>query len=185
MIKVDTVVRKKWHSGFKRSVSPCILVVHGSAGPNPYKWVAEGDRLGNPRTDMYKKGIALWHYTINTTGETIEMIDPDKWVYHSSAGRADEQTIGVEMEHRDNGTTLFKDAQYLALYELIDFLMSQYPIYEIISHNKMKTRHRGKGKQCPGPGFDWDKVAEHVSEKGYSFQYTAEVISSIGKRAVV
>lgn len=182
---VDTVVRTKWHAGFKRNVSPAILVIHGSAGPNPYKWVAEGDRLGNPRTELYKKGIALWHYTINQDGEICEMIDPENWVYHSSAGRADEQTIGVEMEHPDNGTLPFKDTQYIALFSLINFLMLKYPISEIISHNKMKQRHRGTNKKCPGPGFDWNRLADYISAKDLHFRFTSEDLFAIGKTMVV
>lgn len=178
-IKIDTEIRRKYHAGFPRDKDPDILVIHGSAGPNPYGWVLHAERYKNPRLDLYKKGIALWHYTINKDGEVIEMIDPDNWVYHCNAGKYEVRTIGVEMENRDNKSP-FTDYQYESLYKLIDYIHERFRLFEIISHNKIKERYTGKNKVCPGPGFEWDRVKKFIARKKLSYMSDEERIYNIG-----
>ena len=105
---VDTKIRDRWHSGFDRERSPDTIVLHGTAGPGTYQWV-----LGGGRKKLYKKGVALFHYLIERDGKIIEIIDPDKWVYHSSAGDIDERTIGVELLNPEkNNEDQYTNAQY-------------------------------------------------------------------------
>lgn len=183
-IRIDTEIRSKFHAGFPRGQDPDIFVIHGSAGPNPYVWVRDAERLKNPRIDLYKKGIALWHYTINDDGEVIEMIDPGNFTYHCHAGKDEVRTIGVELENPDNKSP-FKDAQYNSLFNLIDYLLGRFGLTEIISHNKMKERYRGKGKVCPGDGFEWGRIGRFLSDNKLSYLISNERFYDIGSKGVV
>jgi len=79
------------------------------------------------------------------------------------------------MEHPDNGMQPFKAIQYEALFWLFDQLSIEFTFTEIASHNAMKLRYYGSGKQCPGPGFDWENVNEHLTKLRYNFHRVDEV----------
>lgn len=191
-IRIDKIVREKYHEGFSRNgILPSVVVIHASAGLNPYKWVRDGERLGNPRIDLYKKGVALWHYTIDIDeikngieqdSIIVETIDPSNFTYHCHAGEDEVKTIGIEMEHPDNGSNPFTNGQYKALSFLLDDIFGRYPIKEISSHNVMKMRYKGSGKRCPGPGFDWQKIKSHIEDRKFAYRYSDESFTDISTK---
>jgi N-acetyl-anhydromuramyl-L-alanine amidase AmpD len=166
-MKVDTAIRDKWHNGFDRNRQVSTVVLHGTGGKGTYQYV-----LGGARKKLYKKGIALFHYLIERDGATIEIIDPDKWVYHSSSGQQDERTIGIELVNPHNSNQdQYTNAQYESLFFLIfDYLMDRYNINIIVSHNRMKEKYSGGNKVCPG-NFDWDKLESEMVKRGLEYNH--------------
>lgn len=158
----DTGIRNKYHQGFTRLCKPTEITIHGTGGgPGVLKWM-----YGGERSKYYKKGIGLFHYLIKRNGKTTEVIDPKNWVWHSSSGEHDEYTIGIELVNLSPGNLLgYTEAQYLSLFQLIDFLYEKYPIKIIRSHNITKKiwSKSKRGKVCPGPRFDWEKLARYLS----------------------
>jgi len=166
-ITIEKDIRKKYHSGFERVDSDIYqIALHGTGGGNSalgcIRWMR---KYGRP--DLYRKGIALFHYLIDRKNGTYEIINPHNWVYHSSSGRHDQHTIGIELVNpgRDNGNKYTK-YQYKQCVRLIDFLMTIFPINSIASHDKIKQIYSGGSKSCPGEGFDWNYFQSVLNEFG-------------------
>jgi N-acetylmuramoyl-L-alanine amidase len=169
----DLVIRQTYCNGFIRSKPVKYIVVHGTGGGSSaqrlLKWMR---KPGQAQQNRYKRGIALFHYLIGREGEIIEIIDPSRWVYHSSIGRMDAGTIGIELVNpsRDNSTG-YTDAQYESLVNMVEFLRQDFSVDKIISHRFAKeVLGKGKTKNCPG-NFDWEKFT--MSLKQYSATRTA------------
>jgi N-acetyl-anhydromuramyl-L-alanine amidase AmpD len=184
----DIKIRKKWHKGFRRNLL-CrkrnrvkTIVLHGTGGGGTYNWVLDGGR-----SVLYKKGVALFHYLIERRGKTIEIIDPDRWVYHSSSGEKDKETIGIELLNPGAlNSRLYTGFQYTALWELIfDELFNRYNIINIVSHNYMKEKYSGGKKECPGDGFAWVALLSELYTRGYVYEREGEeAFLNIKKREV-
>ncbi len=158
-IIIDTAIRNKFCEGFDRGCDIDTIILHQTGGGGTYNYVLSG-----ARSKEYLRGIGLFHYLIEKKGaRIIEIIDPNKWVYHSSRGRADKTTIGIEIENfsKDN-SALVTDEQYEAFFGLIDDLVYRYPtIKKIMSHSRSYVDFCGANKPfppCPGDGFDWLKL---------------------------
>jgi N-acetyl-anhydromuramyl-L-alanine amidase AmpD len=179
MIKIDDKIRMKWHRGFERPFKPTELILHGTAGGGTYNYVFNGGRK-----ELYVQGIALFHFLIDVNGETTEIISPDRWVYHSSSGKHDEKTIGIEMinQSADNSKEYTID-QYRALFDLLVELLPRYPINLIRSHNATKMIYSGSGKKCPG-NFRWDDLGEWLADSRYDFTREYECFSNIKKMSI-
>jgi N-acetyl-anhydromuramyl-L-alanine amidase AmpD len=164
---IDVAIRDRWHDGFERERPPDTIVIHGTGGPGTYQFVLDGGRK-----KLYKEGIALFHYLIERDGKIIEIIDPDRWVYHSSSGKHDEKTIGIELLNNDkDNQDQYTNAQYESLFFLIfDYLFSRYRIRIIASHNRMKEKYSGGNKKCPG-NFDWDKLETEFKKRRLSYHH--------------
>lgn len=176
MITIDTKIREKWHKGFNRSEKPTEIILHGTGGGGTYTYVFNGGRK-----ELYQVGIALFHYLIERDGKTIEIIDPEKWVYHSSSGKHDEETIGIEILNPSaNNTQAYTIQQYKSLYDLIVELFQRYPITLIRSHNMTKQIYSGTGKPCPG-NFNWHDLEVWLSDSGYEFESEFECFFDIRK----
>lgn len=177
-ITIDRQIRTKYQSGWITKIrnQPITeVVIHGTAGgsetTNLLRWMYNGERGAE-----YMKGIALFHYLIGRDGEIIEIIDPAYYVYHSTSGAHDKQTIGIEMMNPDKmNASNYTDAQYQSLFKLIfDYLMKLYPtINRITSHRyNIIVYNHGKlsPKQCPGTGFVWAKLDEELQRRKYQYQ---------------
>jgi N-acetyl-anhydromuramyl-L-alanine amidase AmpD len=162
-IRIDTAIREKWHAGHGRPGPPNEIVIHGTGGGGTYKFVLDGGRA-----QEYKRGVALFHYLIASDGVITEIISPDRWVYHSSSGRHDERTIGIELENKSaNNAQAYTDAQYASLFALVfDELMVRYKIKRLVSHNFNGLKFSDQGKACPGKGFDWKLLSEEMKVRG-------------------
>ncbi len=179
-IIIDDVIRKKWHPGYSRSkrnwkgqlidIPITEVVIHGTAGLGTYEWVRDGGRAAE-----YRKGVALFHYIIEYDIDMIREIEPtEKAFYHSSSGRHDLGTIGIEIENPSKlNRTKYLDRQYEQLNCLIlDYLVPKYPtIKNIVGHNFNATVYSNKPKpECPGPLFDWTKIQSELDRR--KIQYT-------------
>jgi len=174
-------VRKKYHQGFRRNTNKIRkIVVHGTGGGGSAKsilnWMEDGEFA-----KKYKKGRGLFHYLIGLQGDIYEIIDPDRWVYHSSSGRHDKTTIGIELVNPsiDNlgGYTL---EQYSSLVDMSIYLMGKYHnIDQIIGHGKVKKIYSKSYKNCPGQYFDWKALSVGLTTEGYQYKMCKEHIKDI------
>lgn len=170
----DDIIRNKFHSGFKRTKDVSWFVIHGTAGGGTLNWI----RNMNPeskRGKLYKDGIALFHYLIERNGDIWEVINPNKWIYHSSTGKIDIGTIGAELVNPSIfNTKPYTFEQYNSLLNLYDFLRIY--VFEkmnvMLSHNRAKEKITGKNKACPGSGFNW-RYWRNLVAKEYSFTHNS------------
>lgn len=167
---VDDKIRKiHGCSGFIRKNKPKIIVIHATAGGNTYAWMSSKT---NERRASYKKGIGLFHYLIEKNSDkVIEIIDPERWTYHSHSGSADSETIGIEIEKYDPTNMISPSiAQYNSLGNLIYKLCMDYPITRIESHRYRARFYSGfKRWACPMT-FDLNKVVTFLAIKGLIFK---------------
>ena len=180
-IEKNTSIRDQYHQGYERADPPSEIVIHGTAGGRSarglIRWMERGER-----GSQYRRGIGLFHYLIGHDGEIFEIIDPDRWVYHSSSGRHDERTIGIELMnmYRDNGGG-YTEAQYRALSGLISSLQSRYDIELIRSHSRAYSLFTGgtkPGPPCPG-SFDWSRARDMLVSFGASCTQGNEELTGI------
>ncbi len=170
-IVVDTRVETKYRSGVKTRYAPITeVVIHGTAGGSSAEalinWMLNGERQND-----YMSGIGLFHYAIDREGIVHTIIDPKGWVWHSSSGAHDQYTIGIElMNPSTSNATPYSDAQYSALAQLIgNVLKPKYTeIKTLVAHNLNQLTYSPAlgGKQCPGPGFSWDKFRQVLTNEG-------------------
>lgn len=188
---IDRQIRTKYKNGWINKVrnTPITeVVVHGTAGGQDLegllRWMYNGERGAE-----YMKGIALFHYLIGRDGKIVEIIDPEYYVYHSTSGSHDKQTIGVEMLNPDKmNAAPYTPEQYTSLFKLIfDYLMKLYPsITRITSHRYNIIVYNGgkiSPKQCPGIGFSWSTLDEELTKRKFSFQTDGQLRYNIQKKA--
>ena len=151
-----------WHKGFDRNGQQITeVVIHATGGIGAIRYVEGGERKAE-----YLQGIALFHYCVESAGSVVQIVDDDRWVYHSSSGGYDAGTIGIETENdRINGT--FNAAQIEILQTLIfEQLMAAYPIKTISTHSynfehyspdafRKWAQDHGQPYSCPGSSFPW------------------------------
>ena len=184
---VNESIRAKYHEGFKRMdddkqpVPISEIVIHGTGGgagvDSLIKWMMNGERASE-----YGRGIGLFHYVIDYDGKIYEIINPDKWVFHSSSGIHDRCTIGIEHMNPDkkNGRPYTKE-QYDASIDLIQFLMKENDIKTIVGHTQNTLKYSGPQYvkvPCPG-NFDWSKLTDNLKALGFTYTFKDERISNI------
>ena len=173
-ITVNKKIREKYKKGWikkTRPKPPLEITLHGTGGGNTMsgflKWIWNGER-----SNLYNRGIALFHYIIDKEGNIEEIIDPDYFVYHSTSGRHAKVEIGIElMNSSKSNRDAYTQAQYENLFDLIDHLKSIYPSIEQISTHRFNIwRYNRKStatkydKQCPGTGFDWTLLEKYYGK---------------------
>ena len=165
-ITKDDIIRTKFHAGFSRDNTPVKeITIHATGGGGTLGYVQSGGRA-----ELYRQGIALFHYLIRVSGEVVEIIDPDNWVYHSSSGQHDKETIGIEIEKPSiTNSGLPKVEQMSALLDLVGCLRSQYPSISIIATHdyNRKVYSNQPPKPCPGD-FDWSTIKEKFPDLTYN-----------------
>lgn len=187
-IKYDSIIRSKWHAGFLRDKTfkrvdgenvyiqapdgfknPEAIILHGTGGSGTLEYV----RLGLERMNQYIRGIGLFHDLIERDGTLWNIIDWDRWVFHSTSYVEDRATIGIELlnpsYYNADGYTF---SQYNSLMtHIFDFLLVKYPsIHIIASHDRYAKKYSNrKPKPCPGPLFDWDRLESEMRNRGMTF----------------
>lgn len=153
MITEDTLIRRKFHSGFKRNVPITELVLHGSYTDDDYSYILNGEK-----TDLYKRGIDLPHYLI--VNDSIKnLIDPNKWTYHSNSGFHDEETIAITIQKLK--TDYPTDNQYANINYLIKTLLMLYPtIKHITTHEINAKKYSNMNIVCLGGYFDFGRIKQ-------------------------
>jgi hypothetical protein len=175
-ITINRQIRNRYRNGWinrTRSKNPTEVVIHGTAGGASdvglLRWMYNGERAKE-----YMRGEALFHYLVGMDGSITEVIDPEYWVYHSSSGKHDKETIGIELINPSKINDIeYTPEQYKALFDLIKYLMQIFPISSITSHRYnllVYNRKTSSSKQCPGTGFSWEKVDEFLIKNNYSYQ---------------
>jgi len=175
-IIVDRQIRTKYQQGWINKIRKndiTELVLHSTAGglsaEGLLKWILSGER-----SKEYYKGIALFHYLIDRDEpHIVEVIDPSYWVYHSSSGTHDKETIGIEMLNpsKTNRAPVTEN-QYTLLFNLIfKHLLPTYPtIKSIVSHDhNMQFYSKLTPKGCPGSGFDWTRLEKELTKNNIKF----------------
>lgn len=167
----DDRIEKQYCKGFERNTSVKEIVIHATAGGGDViDWMSKGgymgvDSQGNKmyRANDYKKGIGLFHYNIKKDGSITQVINPDFWVYHSSSGAHDVETIGIEMtkDSPKNADIITKE-QLDSLQYLIVYLKTRFPsITTLASHDYNAKKYSNRGpKPCPGT-FDWQQLVKY------------------------
>ena len=167
----DTRVRDKYCKGFDRSTPIAEIVIHATGGGSSTESMIEW-MLAGERATEYENGVALFHYLTSPDQPTVEIIDPDKWVYHSSSGYHDKETIGIENIKPDSQNKGYLPPdQMQALCELVATLLLKYPsISRIVSHDFNAQKFSGRGpKPCPGD-FSWNDFIECISVSGITIE---------------
>ncbi len=165
---IDYSVRKKFSPGLNRGKTIVKeIVVHGTAGGKSasgiIKWM-----LGGERAAEYVRGVSLFHYIIDYDGTTYEIIDPKNWVYHSSSGIHDKETIGIELMNKSNtNSDGYTEEQYKALAELITYIGKSFAEIERITTHRYNINHySNQDKICPGDKFSFDTLKIELLNKG-------------------
>jgi hypothetical protein len=181
----NTSIREKYTEGLDRELKGVEqivneIVIHGTgggaSGDAMIKWM-----MGGERGREYARGIALYHYLVDYDGTVTEIIDPKKCVFHSSSGVHDIHTIGIEMMNKDpQNRNPYSDAQYKSLLALvIELLKANSKIVTIVGHGQNAKKYSSAYKQCPGPRFDWKKLADELTDFKYVYKMGEEKITDI------
>jgi N-acetyl-anhydromuramyl-L-alanine amidase AmpD len=169
---------------FRRALSQITgIIIHGSGGPDTAKgvinWMLAGGAMadGTNRTADYKKGVGLFHYEIDSNGDIYQLIQDIYFVYHSSSGRNDASTVGIELIQKEkNNSGKYSIEQYDSLFTLIKSLMILCPIKIIAGHGGTKLKYTGSYKNCPGEKFDWISIINNFNLQAISKE-VYEIIS--------
>ncbi|HUT63049.1 MAG TPA: N-acetylmuramoyl-L-alanine amidase [Anaerolineae bacterium] len=138
------------------------IVIHGTGGGTAkgiIKWMSSDTC---ERKENYKKSIGLFHYEIDRNGDIYEIMHPDyRWAYHSGSGKHDRKTIGIELVNPSAGNKDdYTDEQYDSLIVLIKKLTDSFEVRRIVSHDFNRKKYSNiEPKPCPGPLFDWNRIA--------------------------
>lgn len=166
-------ITQKWHQGFNRNFDDIQeIVIHGTGGGSSsdalISWMLSGERQ-----ESYKKGIGLFHFFINFTGDIFQFADLNKWYYHSTCGKHDKHTIGIELLNSSaNNSNVYTKYQYKYLFELIfdNLLLNFKNIKSIVGHDYNGNRYSGIKKGCPGSGFDWTILEKELKVRNIKYQ---------------
>lgn len=113
------------------------------------------------------------HFYVRRDGTVVQFVGCDRRAWH--AGRStwrgcencNDYSVGIELEGAD--TQPFAEAQYAALWRLVDALRQRYPIADIVGHS-----HIAPGRKTdPGPYFDWAAVRRRYPGLGLAAEVSA------------
>jgi hypothetical protein len=131
------------------------VVIHGTGGGLSAKGIINW-MLGGERASQYVKGVALFHYEIDLNGDVYQILDDKYWVWHSTSGKHDKNTIGIELVNTSSENKGgYQIEQYEALIKVLKLLLPKYPITKIGGHGAVQKKFSGGYKLCPGHLFDW------------------------------
>lgn len=186
----DPRISNKWHKGFLRDQTfnrkgeivktkfelPYVITLHGTGGGDNcegvIQWILNGGKLqnGKNRKGQYKRGIGIFPFLIGRSGKIFQLLDPNRWTFHSSSFTYDRFTIAIELLNpHPNNEDPYTLAQYESLFWLMfEHLFVEYPINVITSHERLAQKYSGKKKNCPG-NFDWDKLESELKKRKYKF----------------
>ena len=100
-------IKRKFTEGFNRDSEDVeTIVLHGTGGPGTLVWITKLIKPSSKKGRKLKIGIGLFQYLIERDGKIYCLIDPTKWVYHSSMGNNDRKTIGIELLNPSPGNLL-------------------------------------------------------------------------------
>ena len=105
------------------------------------------------------------HFFIRRDGELLQFVPTHKRAWHAGESvclgkpKANDFTIGIELEGLDTGSDGYSADQYSLLSELCDCLRRAYPAID--AHNIFAHSDIAPGRKLdPGPYFDWHKFQQ-------------------------
>lgn len=99
------------------------------------------------------------HLLIERSGRASQFVSFDRRAWHAGASefegrpRCNDFSIGIEIEGSDFEP--YTDAQYATLGELLDVVITAYPIKAVRGHSDIAAGR----KTDPGPLFDWSRIS--------------------------
>jgi len=103
------------------------------------------------------------HFYIRRDGELIQFVPTTLRAWHAGESvclgkpKANDFSIGIELEGLDTDPDGFTDSQYVVLNELLNILQNSYP--QIAPDNIFAHSDIAPGrKPDPGPYFDWKRL---------------------------
>lgn len=148
---IDTTHRSPNHSS-RDGATIKLLVLHATVG----SYASSLAWLINPNS-----GVST-HYLISKTGYINQLVPDDRAAWHAGKSKwfdldsdeIQEQSIGIELENKNNGIDPYPAAQMSALLWLSRNLVAEYSI-----RSDMITRHLDiaipKGRKTDPAGFPW------------------------------
>jgi N-acetyl-anhydromuramyl-L-alanine amidase AmpD len=166
-IITNTAIRNKYTQGFPRTKEDVSeITIHCTAGGRQIEDLTNWMEISNSKN--YYEGIGLFHYAIGQDGRVVNIIDPEtRWCWHSTSGRHDKTTIGIEcLNPSSSNAEPLTAAQYSSLMSLIfGHIIGElkFNIKTILGHDATARKYSGlkqahEGVQCPGPAFDWTNL---------------------------
>lgn len=98
------------------------------------------------------------HFYIRRDGRVIQFVGCDQRAWHAGHSvwcereNCNDYSVGIELAGCDSQA--FTEAQYAALWAVVDALRERYPIAAIAGHSEIAPGR----KTDPGPCFDWSAV---------------------------
>lgn len=152
-----------------RDEAVSLIVVHSISLP-PHEfggdWVEKFflnqlDPQAHPYFATIAEAQVSAHFYVRRDGRVIQFVGCDRRAWHAGhsqwcgRGNCNDYSLGIELEGSDSRP--FAQAQYVALWALIDALRAHYPIAAMAGHC-----HVAPGRKTdPGPCFDWAAVRQH------------------------
>ena len=152
-----------------RDEAVSLIVVHNiSLPPDEFggAWVEKFflnqlDPQAHPYFATIAEAQVSAHFYVRRDGRVIQFVGCDRRAWHAGhsqwcgRGNCNDYSLGIELEGSDSRP--FAQAQYVALWALIDALRAHYPIAAMAGHC-----HVAPGRKTdPGPCFDWAAVRQH------------------------
>jgi AmpD protein len=152
-----------------RDEAVSLIVVHSiSLPPHEFAgdWVEKFflnqlDPQAHPYFATIAEAQVSAHFYVRRDGRVIQFVGCDRRAWHAGhsqwcgRGNCNDYSLGIELEGSDSRP--FAQAQYVALWALIDALRAHYPIAAMAGHC-----HVAPGRKTdPGPCFDWAAVRQH------------------------
>ena len=185
MIIQENRLKEKYPNTFVRDLSVITeIIYHCTAGFSTYKgfieWVLSGER-----DEEYKDNIGFFHFVIDREGGIHQVFNYENWFYHSSSGRHDQKTIGIELINPSaTNEDELTGAQYDALIDLtFNELFKRFHINCIAGHSVTGLVYSGHYKEtppCPGSKFRWDIIKNELIGRKFNFTTALERLTDIG-----
>ena len=103
------------------------------------------------------------HFLVRRDGALLQFVPVQERAWHAGASawrgraRCNDFSIGVELEGSDD--SVFEDAQYASLRELVHVLRAALPLRDIAAHSEVAPGR----KTDPGTHFDWARLLTALS----------------------
>lgn len=145
-----------------------LVVIHNiSLPPDEFEgeWVEQFflnqlDATVNPYFSHISTMQVSAHFYVRRDGRVIQFVGCDQRAWHAGCSQwqgrenCNDYSVGIELEGSD--TRPFTEAQYLALWPLLDALRGRYPIAALVGHSDVAPGR----KTDPGPYFHWSAIRE-------------------------
>ncbi len=111
------------------------------------------------------------HYVIGRDGRTVQMVKDEDRAWHAGISswkgldNCNDYSLGIEVVNKGDGAQPFTEEQYHSLYELVEYMVSEYGIKSdmVVGHRDIALPP-GR-KVDPADNFDWSRLAAFADRK--------------------